>query len=78
MSREYIKLATTASLNIISNSLFNINSKPNWATRQQAIAKTPAKWSAYQIPSVTVVFEVLVFKVKFVSFYSQKPQETLN
>jgi hypothetical protein len=33
------------------------------ATRQQAIAKTPAKWSAYQIPSVIVVFVILVFKV---------------
>jgi hypothetical protein len=39
------------------------NSKPNWATRQQAIAKTPAKWSAYQIPSVTVVFVILILKV---------------
>jgi hypothetical protein len=36
---------------------------PHWATRQQAIAKTPAKWSAYQIPSVTVEFVILVFKV---------------
>jgi hypothetical protein len=27
------------------------------------IAKTPAKWSAYQIPSVIVVFVILVFKV---------------
>jgi hypothetical protein len=40
--------------------------------------KTPAKWSAYQIPSVIVVFVVLVSKVRFVSFYSQKPQEALN
>jgi hypothetical protein len=39
------------------------NSKPCWATRQQAIAKTPAKWSAYQIPSVIVVFVILVVKV---------------
>jgi hypothetical protein len=39
------------------------NSKPHWATRHQAIAKTPAKWSAYQIPSVIVVFVILVFKV---------------
>jgi hypothetical protein len=38
------------------------------ATRQQAIAKTPAKWSAYQIPSVIVVFVVLVWKA-----HSQKP-----
>jgi hypothetical protein len=39
------------------------NSKPHWATRQQAIAKTPAKWSAYQILSVIVVFVILDFKV---------------
>jgi hypothetical protein len=38
------------------------NSKPHWATRQQAIVKTPAKWSTYQIPSVIVVFVILVFK----------------
>jgi hypothetical protein len=31
------------------------------------------KCSAYQIPSVIVVFVILVFKV-----YSQKPQEALN
>jgi hypothetical protein len=31
--------------------------------RQQAIAKTLAKWSAYQIPNVIVVFVILVFKV---------------
>jgi hypothetical protein len=49
------------------------NSKPHWVTRQQAIAKTPAKWSAYQIPGVIVVFVILVCK-----FYSQKPQEALN
>jgi hypothetical protein len=54
------------------------NRKPHWATRQQAIAKTPAKRSAYQITSVTVVFVILVFKVWFVSFYSRKPQEALN
>jgi hypothetical protein len=30
---------------------------------QQAIAKTPAKWSAYQILSVIVVFLILVFKI---------------
>jgi hypothetical protein len=34
-----------------------------WATRQLAIAKTPAKLSVYQIPSVIVVFIILVFKV---------------
>jgi hypothetical protein len=42
------------------------------ATRQQAIAETPAKWSAYQIPSVIVVFVVLLFS------HAQKPQDTLN
>jgi hypothetical protein len=31
--------------------------------RQQAIAETPAKWSAYQIPSVIVVSVILVCKV---------------
>jgi hypothetical protein len=43
----------------------DLNSKPHEATRQQAIAKTPAKWTAYQIPSVVVVFVfvILVFKV---------------
>jgi Na+-driven multidrug efflux pump len=33
---------------------------------------------AYQIPCVIVVFVILVFKVWFVSLYSQKPQEVLN
>jgi hypothetical protein len=32
-------------------------------TPKQAIAKTPTKWSAYQIPSAIVVFVILVFKV---------------
>jgi hypothetical protein len=31
------------------------------AIGQQAIEKTPAKWYAYQIPSVIVVFVILVF-----------------
>jgi hypothetical protein len=40
------------------------SSELHGATRQQqAIAKTPAKWSAHQIPSAIVVFVVLVFKV---------------
>jgi hypothetical protein len=39
------------------------NSKPHFATRQQAIVKTPAKWAAYPIPTVRVVFVILVFKV---------------
>jgi hypothetical protein len=46
--------------------------KPHWATRQQAIAKTPAKWTAYQIPSVIVVFVFLVLKVWFVSFIPKR------
>jgi hypothetical protein len=41
--------------------------------RQQAIAKTPAKWSAYKISSVIVLFVILVCKS-----HSQKPQEALN
>jgi hypothetical protein len=39
------------------------NSEPNGATRQQAISKTFAKWSAYQISSLIVVFVILVFVV---------------
>jgi hypothetical protein len=39
------------------------SSEPDGAASQQAIAETPAKWSAYQIPSVIVVFAVLVVKV---------------
>jgi hypothetical protein len=39
------------------------SSEPHGAIRQQAIAKTPAKRSAYQIPSISVVFVFLVFKV---------------
>jgi hypothetical protein len=38
------------------SSHYNANSKPHGATRQQAIVKTPAKWSAYQIPSVIVLY----------------------
>jgi hypothetical protein len=48
------------------------NSEPHGATRQQAVAKTLAKWTAYQIPSVTVVFVVLVLVCEA---YFQKPQE---
>jgi hypothetical protein len=39
------------------------SSEPHGATRQQAIAETPAKWSAYQIPTVIVVFVVLILGV---------------
>jgi hypothetical protein len=42
------------------------------------MAKTPAKWFAYQIPCVIIEFVILVFKLYFVSFYSQKPQEALD
>jgi hypothetical protein len=38
-----------------------LNSEPRGATRQQTIAMTPAKLSAYQIPSVFIVFVILVF-----------------
>jgi hypothetical protein len=38
-------------------------------------AKTPAKLSAYQIPSAIVVFVILGLVCKF---YSQKPQQALN
>jgi hypothetical protein len=31
-------------------------------------AKIPAKWSGYPIPSLIVVFVILVFELKFVSF----------
>jgi hypothetical protein len=31
------------------------NSEPRGATRQQVTVKTPAKWSAYQTPSVVVI-----------------------
>jgi hypothetical protein len=41
--------------------------------RQQATAKTPAKWPAYQIPSVILVFVILLCKS-----YSQRPHEALN
>jgi hypothetical protein len=43
------------------------SSEHHGATRQQAIVKTTAKWSAYHIPSVIVVFVVLVSKVQSVS-----------
>jgi hypothetical protein len=35
------------------------SSEHHWATRKLAIGKTPAKWSAYRIPSVIVVFVIL-------------------
>jgi hypothetical protein len=45
------------------------SSEPHGATRQQAIAETPAKWSTYQIPSVIVVFVVLFVRLSLqVSF----------
>jgi hypothetical protein len=54
------------------------NSEPHGAIRQQAIAKkTSAKWSEYQIPSVIVVFVILVLGLICKSS-SQNPQEALN
>jgi hypothetical protein len=39
------------------------SSEPHWATRQQqAIAEAPSRWSACHIPSVIVVFVVLVLR----------------
>jgi hypothetical protein len=52
------------------------NSKPHGGTRQQAIAKTPAEWSANQILGVIVVFVTPV--LRFILSHSQKPQEALN
>jgi hypothetical protein len=37
------------------------SSEPHGAIRQQAIAKTTAKWSAYQILSVIVTFVITFF-----------------
>jgi hypothetical protein len=50
--------------------------RPKWPSsepHEAAIAKTPAKWFAYHIPSTIVVFAVLVRKS-----HPQKPQEALN
>jgi hypothetical protein len=58
------ELAALCQLLCISN---RSSGEPHGATRKQAIAKAPATWSAYQIPTVTVVFIVLVFKVQFFS-----------
>jgi hypothetical protein len=38
-------------------------SEPHRTTRQQEIAKTPAKLSAHQIPSLIVAFVILVLKI---------------
>jgi hypothetical protein len=38
------------------------STEPHGATRQQAIAKTPAKRSAYRIPSVIVVFVIMIVR----------------
>jgi hypothetical protein len=56
-------VATVLNILLASAHIQITNNKPHWATRQQAIAKTPAKWSAYQISGVIVVFVILVFKV---------------
>jgi hypothetical protein len=39
----------------------DVRTELHGATRQRAIAKSPAKWSAYQISSVIVVFVIIVF-----------------
>jgi hypothetical protein len=58
------KSAATALNTVLASAHIQmISNKPHWATRQQAITKTPAKWSAYQFPSVIVVFVILVFKI---------------
>jgi hypothetical protein len=45
--------------------------EPHGATRQQAIAKTPSKWSVHQIPIVIVVFVDMLCTVWFVSLIPQ-------
>jgi hypothetical protein len=47
------KSAATALNTVLTSAHTQTACEPHGATRQQAIAKTPAKWSAYQIPSVT-------------------------
>jgi hypothetical protein len=54
------------------------SSEPHGATRQQAIAKTPANWFSYLIPRLIIVFVVLFFQALVCKSYSQKAQETLN
>jgi hypothetical protein len=56
-TRVYPKAQYSARLSSDPN-----DSKLHGATRQQAIAKTPVKWSAYQILSVILVFVILIFK----------------
>jgi hypothetical protein len=46
-------------------------SEPHGATRQRAVAESPAKRSACQIPSVNVVFLVPVCKVWFLTLVPQ-------
>jgi hypothetical protein len=59
-SANCVKTYTVACRRVLSSA--------HGATRQQqAIAKIFAKLSAYRVPSVIVVFVVLVFKVSFVS-----------
>jgi hypothetical protein len=57
------KSASTALNTVLASAHIQMTSKPDGATRQQAIAKTPAKWSAYQIASIVDVFVILVVKV---------------
>jgi hypothetical protein len=49
-----------------------LSSTPHGATRQQAIEKTPTKWSAYQIPSVITDerYWALFYMPQYVFFYT--------
>jgi hypothetical protein len=66
---KHQQLLKKSSATALSTALASEHSKPHGATRQKAIAKTLAKLSAYQIPSV-IVFLILVFKVSFVCLVS--------
>jgi hypothetical protein len=60
LKTQELKMKSTAtSLNTV---LASVHAKGH-SRQQQEITETPAKLSAYQIPSIIVVFVVLVFKV---------------
>jgi hypothetical protein len=72
--RQFYAMATRKRVTTVLNATYS--ALPDGLvvnTRQQAIAETPAKRSAYQIPSVIVVFMLVVCKSR-----SQKPREALN
>jgi hypothetical protein len=60
---KYQQLKKKSAATALSIVLASAHIQMTWATRQQAITETPAKWSAYQIPSVIVVFVILALKV---------------